>query len=287
MINIYDIWFSNLDVSNNVKLKLIKEFKKVENIWRLNEKELIEKGFKEKNINKILDDKYRLNLDKYADYMEKNKIDLILCNNEKYPNSLQFIENKPAFLYVRGDIENLYDDSVAIIGSRNASEYGKFTARKIAKEIADKNVNIVSGLAIGIDKYAHLGALESNIGKTIAVLGTGVLDKDIYPLQNKRIFDRILENDGTIVSEFKLGTKPEKYNFPIRNRIISGLSKKIIVVEATENSGSLITAKFALEQGKDIFAVPGNITSNSSIGTNNLIFEGANIFRNIDDIFNL
>lgn len=287
MINIYDIWFSNLDVSNNVKLKLIKEFKKVENIWRLNEKELIEKGFKEKNINKILDDKYRLNLDKYADYMEKNKIDLILCNNEKYPNSLQFIENKPAFLYVRGDIENLYDDSVAIIGSRNASEYGKFTARKIAKEIADKNVNIVSGLAIGIDKYAHLGALESNIGKTIAVLGTGVLDKDIYPLQNKRIFDRILESGGTIVSEFKLGTKPEKYNFPIRNRIISGLSKKIIVVEATENSGSLITAKFALEQGKDIFAVPGNITSNSSVGTNNLIFEGANIFRNTDDIFNL
>lgn len=287
MINIYDIWFSNLDVSNNVKLKLIKEFKKAENIWKLNKKELIEKDFKEKSINKILDDKYRLNLEKYANYMEENKINLILCNSEKYPSSLQFIESKPAFLYVRGNIENLYDDSVAIVGSRNASEYGKFTARKIAKEIADKNVNIVSGLAIGIDKYAHLGTLESNIGKAIAVLGTGVLDKDIYPLQNKRIFDRILENDGTIVSEFKLGTKPEKYNFPVRNRIISGLSKKIIVVEATENSGSLITAKFALEQGKDIFAVPGNITSNSSKGTNNLIFEGANIFRNTDDIFNL
>lgn len=287
MINIYDIWFSNLDISNKVKLKLIKEFKKTDNIWKLNEKELIEKGFKEKSINKILDDKYKVNLEKYANYMEKNRIDLVLCNTERYPTSLQFIEDKPAFLYVRGSIENLYDDSVAIVGSRNASEYGKFIARKIAKEIANRNVNIVSGLAIGIDKYAHLGALESNIGKTIAVLGTGILDKDIYPLQNKKIFERILENDGTIVSEFKLGTKPEKYNFPVRNRIISGLSKKIIVVEATENSGSLITAKFALEQGKDVFAVPGNITSNNSSGTNELIFEGANIFRKVDDIFNL
>ena len=287
MINLYDIWFSNLEISNSVKLKLLEKLKSVENIWKVEQKELIEFGFKEKSINKILDNKYKLNLEKYANYMEKNKISLILCNSEKYPSSLKCIDNKPAFLYVRGNIESLYDDSIAIVGSRNASEYGKKVSRKIAKEIADRNVNVVSGLAIGIDKYAHLGALESNIGKTIAVLGTGIMDKDIYPLQNKKIFERILEKGGTIVSEFKLGTKPEKYNFPLRNRIISGLSKKVIVVEASENSGSLITVNYALEQGKEIFAVPGNITSNSSIGTNKLIFEGANIFRNINDIFYL
>ena len=188
-------------------------------------------------------------------------------------------------MYIRGSLENLYSDNVAIVGSRNASEYGKNVARKISKELADKNINIVSGLALGIDKYAHLGALDSRLGKTIAVLGTGVSDYEVYPFQNKKIFERILENDGTIISELRLGTKPEKYNFPLRNRIISGISKKVIVVEATQNSGSLITANYALDQGKDIYAVPGNITSKNSVGTNKLIDERAYIFKSIQDIF--
>lgn len=256
MINTYDIWFSNIDVSNSTKLKLLEKFESAEKIWNLKDTELQKISLKENSIKKILDTKYRLKLDKYVNFMEKNKIDLVLCNEEKYPSSLKAIEDKPAFLYVRGKLENLYEDSVAIIGSRKASDYGKFVAKKFAKEIADKNVNIVSGLAIGIDKYAHLGALESKIGKTIAVLGTGILDNDIYPLQNRKVFERILETGGTIVSEFKLGTKPEKYNFPYRNRIISGLSKKVIVVESSEKSGSLITVNYALEQGKDVFAVP-------------------------------
>lgn len=256
MINIYDIWFSNLDISNGVKLKLLEKFESTKNIWKLSEEELRKSDFKEKSVEKILDDKYRCKLDKYAEYMEKNRIDLILCNSEKYPKKLNFINDKPAFLYVRGNIENLYGDSVAIVGSRIATEYGKYVARKLAKDIADRNVNVVSGLAIGIDKYAHLGALDSNLGKTIAVLGTGIGNDDIYPFQNKRVFERILETGGTVISEFKIGTKPEKYNFPYRNRVISGVSDKLIVVESTEKSGSLITADYALEQGKDIFAVP-------------------------------
>ena len=130
-------------------------------------------------------------------------------------------------------------------------------------------------LLFGIDKYAHLGALDSNIGKTIAVLGTGVADKDLYPEQNRKVFERILENNGLIVSEYIIGTKAINYNFPARNRIISGLSDKIIVVEASKNSGSLITVNYGLEQGKDIYAVPGNIFSYYSEGTNNLIKEGA------------
>lgn len=137
----------------------------------------------------------------------------------------------------------------------------------------------------GIDKYAHLGALDSKIGKTIAVLGTGVADGDLYPEQNRKVFERILENNGLIVSEYVIGTKAINYNFPARNRIISGLSDKIIVVEASEKSGSLITADFGLEQGKDVYAVPGNIFSKNSVGTNNLIKEGAYAITNSKEIF--
>ena len=218
-------------------------------------------------------------------YIEKNNIKLIsIRDKEKYPSKLYLIENRPAFLYIRGNIKNLYTDSVAIVGSRDATEYGKYVARKIGKELADKNITIVSGLALGIDKYAHLGALDSHLGKTIAVLGTGISNEEIYPYQNRKLFERILENGGSIISEFKLNTKPNKENFPLRNRIISGISDKIIVVEATNQSGSLITARLGLEQGKDIFAVPGNITSKYSIGTNKLIEEGAFLFKNINDI---
>lgn len=285
MIKIYDIWFSNLEISNSLKLKLLQKFENTESIWKLKKKDFEEFEVTNKNVSKILDIKYRLSLDKYAKLMEENKIGLILCNDKRYPLNLSKIDDKPACLYVRGKIENLYDDCIAIVGSREATEYGKDIAKKFAKEIADRNVNVVSGLARGIDKYAHLGALESNIGKTIAVLGTGILDQDIYPLQNKKVFQRILESGGTIVTEFKLGTKPEKYNFPYRNRIISGLSSKILVVESSEKSGSLITANYALDQGKDVFAIPGNITSDKSTGTNKLIFEGANIARSVEDIF--
>lgn len=143
-----------------------------------------------------------------------------------------------------------------IVGCRMASNMGKNIARKIAKELANRNLNIISGLAIGIDKYAHLGALDSDIGKTIAVLGSSVADEDIYPLQNAKVFERILDKGGAVVTEYCIGSKPEKHHFPARNRIISGLSDKVIVVEAKRKSGSLITANWAIDQGKDVFAVP-------------------------------
>ena len=285
MINEYDIWFSNIEISNKEKIKLLEKLKNSQIIWTLTEKELLEKGIKEQTINKVLEEGYRKKIDKYKNYLERNKIKLICVNSKEYPESLKHIDNKPAYLYVRGKLENLYDDNVAIVGSRKASTYGKFISRKISKEIADRNVNIVSGLAIGIDKYAHLGALDSGYGKTIAVLGTGVSDNEIYPLENKKVFERILENNGTVVSEFKLGTKPEKYKFPLRNRIISGLAKKIIVVEAKEKSGTLNTVDFALEQGRDVFVIPGNINSINSIGTNNLIKQGAKMITNYEEIF--
>lgn len=285
MVNEYDVWLSNIDISNYNKLKLLKKFNNSKNIWKLTQKELKDLEIKSDIIEKILEPEKRINLRKYLNYIERENIKVISCMSEEYPKLLEYINNKPVFIYVRGNISNLYDDSVAIVGSRNATDYGKNISRKIAKEIADKNVNIVSGLAIGIDKYAHLGALDSSIGKTIAVLGTGVSNNEIYPYENKKIFERILENNGTIISEFKLGTKPERYNFPLRNRIISGLSRKIVIVEAEEKSGSLITAEYAIDQGRDVYAVPGNITSKNSVGTNKLISDGAFVFSNVEDLF--
>ena len=285
MIDEYEVWLSNINISNKRKIELLKKFRTAKKIWNLDKKSLEKLDLKESEINNILENEEKRNLEKYVNYMVKHNILLVSCFSEKYPDSLKFIDNRPVFLYIRGNIENLYEDCVAIVGSRNASIYGRNVARKIAKELADRNINIVSGLAAGIDKFAHLGALESKTGKTIAVLGTGISDNEIYPFENKKLFENILESKGTIISEFKLGTKPLKYNFPLRNRIISGLSKKLIVVEAAQNSGSLITADFALEQGKDIYAVPGNITSENSVGTNELIKQGAYLFNKIDDLF--
>lgn len=285
MIDEYEVWLSNINISNKRKIELLKKFRTAKKIWNLDKKSLEKLDLKESEINNILENEEKRNLEKYVNYMVKHNILLVSCFSEKYPDSLKFIDNRPVFLYIRGNIENLYEDCIAIVGSRNASIYGRNVARKIARELADRNINIVSGLAAGIDKFAHLGALESKTGKTIAVLGTGISDNEIYPFENKKLFENILESKGTIISEFKLGTKPLKYNFPLRNRIISGLSTKLIVVEAAKNSGSLITADFALEQGKDIYAVPGNITSENSVGTNELIKQGAYLFNKIDDLF--
>lgn len=274
MNSIYDIWFSRIEINNKMKLELLQKFETQE-IFGMKRKDLgiLLGEEKEQIIDKIINLNERRNLEKYASYFEKNSIIMINFKEKIYPSKLNNIEDKPAYIFIRGNRNLLEEDNIAIVGSRNATEQGKIFTRKFAKEIADRNVNIVSGLALGIDKYAHLGALDSEIGKTIAVLGTGIADSDIYPLQNKKIFERILENGGTVLSEYIIGTKPLKYHFPLRNRIISGISEKIVVIEATEKSGSLITANYGLEQGKDIYAVPGRIKDINSKGTNKLIKE--------------
>ena len=183
-----------------------------------------------------------------------------------------------------GNVKKLFEDNVAIIGSRMCSEYGRKIAFKTAKELSNMNINTVSGMAVGIDTYAHLGSLSGKEGKTIAVLANGLAIHDIYPNENVKLFERIIENGGAVVSEYPLGTKPEKMSFPARNRIISGVSSGIIVIEAKEKSGTLITVDFALEQGKEVFAVPGNICSKTSKGTNMLIMEGSNIFTETQDL---
>lgn len=206
--------------------------------------------------------------------MKKNNIDIISIEDKQYPYILKEIYDPPICLYIRGNKEILNNKSISIVGCRKATDYGRKVARDFAYNISKQDINIISGLAIGIDSEAHLGAVEAN-KKTIAVLGNGL--DTIYPKENINLSQKILDSGGTIISEYPLGTKPKKENFPARNRIISGMSNGLLVVEAKEKSGTLITVDFALEQGRNVFVVPGNIVSENSAGTNDLIKQGAKL----------
>lgn len=182
-----------------------------------------------------------------------NQIKKIRIGDKNYPEKLLHIYAPPQELYVLGDEHILNDKSIAIIGCRDCSEYGKKVSYLFAQEFANKNINVISGLARGIDTYAHKGAIVKN-GKTIAVLGCGL--DIIYPPENRNLYFEIIKKGGAIITEYPLGTKPLKHNFPARNRIISGLSDGVLVVEAKKRSGTLITVEHALDQGKDVYAVP-------------------------------
>jgi len=285
----YWIWLSRIKGigSKNIN-KLLNKYKTPENIWRLNEKELTKiNGIGEIIAKNILNIDYRKNLDKYEGYMLKNNIKLISINDEKYPKKLKEIYDPPICIYVKGNEKILNDFAISIIGCRNCSKYGENISKKLAFSLSNNNINVISGLARGIDTYAHKGCININNlnvekGKTIAVVGNGL--DIIYPKENIEIFNNIIYSGGAIVSEYIIGTKPFKMNFPARNRIISGLSDGVIVVEATEKSGTMITVDFALEHGKNVFAIPGNIDSKNSEGTNRLIKEGAKLVTNINDI---
>ena len=208
---------------------------------------------------------------------EKGVIEL---GDSNFPFLLTQISSPPKQLFFEGNLEALKPRAVAIVGSRKASEYGKWVAYSVAKRLGKAGITIVSGMAEGIDSSAHKGALDAN-AKTIAVMGNGV---DIcYPKINKSLRAKILEQ-GLIISEYPDGTEPAKYTFPARNRIISGLSEAIVIVEAGLVSGSLITAEFAVDQGRELYAVPGNIDRKSSIGCNKLIRDGVKPLVFIDDI---
>ena len=235
--------------------------------------------------------------------MQKHSIDIIFIEDKEYPELLKQIDNPPLCLYIIGKKEVLNQTNIAIVGSRDATEYGKDVAKKFAFNLACNGVNIVSGLARGIDSYAHIGtikALRERIrmqnnyaigynekkigGKAIAVLGNG-LDR-VFPQENYKLAKEIIKYGGCIISEYPLGTKPNRENFPARNRIISGLCNGILVVEAKPKSGTIITVDFALEQGRDVFAIPGNIDSITSMGTNELIKQGAKIVTDYREIIN-
>ncbi len=228
---------------------------------------------------------FKLNMEFSKDQIEEflknlQDIQVITFWDEKYPEWLRNIYDPPAILYCKGNCTLLKERGLAIVGTRKATSYGKNIAQKFAHEIS-KYMPIISGLALGIDSQAHLGALEGK-GKTIAVLGNGI---DIaYPKTNEILYKRILEENGCIVSEYPPKTPPSKFRFPLRNRIIAGLSLAVLVVEAPEKSGALITANYALEYGIDVLAVPGDITRINSKGTNNLILNGARPVISLEDL---
>jgi len=213
----------------------------------------------------------------------KDKIEVIKKSSRDYPKILKEIHNPPKQLYVRGNLPKDHNLNFAIVGTRAASDYGRTLAFKIAKELAELGFNIVSGLALGIDTQAHLGALEGK-GRTTAVMGSAIDDNSVYPSENLNLVKKIISSGGAVISEYEPGTKSEIWFFPERNRIIAGLSQGVLVVEAPEKSGALITARAALEQNREVFAIPGSIFSKNSFGANNLIKSGAKMVTAVDDI---
>jgi DNA processing protein len=205
---------------------------------------------------------------------------VITLVDDAYPPLLREIVDPPLALHFRGDVSLLARPAVAIVGSRRASPYGVNAASHLARQIASAGIVIVSGGARGIDAAAHQAALEAN-GATIAILGTGI--DVVYPRSNRRLF-RMVEERGLILSEFAPGTPPKRENFPMRNRVISGLARGTLIVEATSRSGSLITARMAAEQGRDVFAVPGSIFSAGSEGTHRLVQYGAKLVHDANDV---
>lgn len=218
-----------------------------------------------------------------AERLAAEKIRFISIDDEGYPARLAEIFNPPMILYFRGNLDSLDSFPVAIVGSRKSTIYGRQVAERLAGDLARNGLAIVSGLALGIDTYAHSATLAAR-GKTIAVLGCGPDWSSLYPTSNRRLAEEIITGGGAVISEFPLGMSPLKMNFPQRNRIISGLSLGVIVVEAEEKSGALITARFALEQGREVMAVPGNIFSSFSSGPNRLLKDGATIITKAQDV---
>lgn len=212
--------------------------------------------------------------------VELNRVSVLTYQDEDYPENLKKIYDPPPVLYMKGAFKESDNVSVAIVGTRVPTRYGKLVTEKIATELAERGVTIISGMASGIDSIAHRAAILAK-GRTIAVFGSGV--NMTYPPENINLKEKIQEN-GAVISEFPMNTRPERTNFPMRNRIISGLSLGTIVIEAAEKSGALITSDFALEQGKDVFAVPGNINSPKSKGTNRLIKMGAKLIETAEDV---
>ncbi len=202
---------------------------------------------------------------------------------ENYPNLLAQISDPPGQLYCRGNLDLLSSECFAVVGTRKLTSYGKESTRNITADLARSGFTIVSGLAMGIDAVAHQATLDAG-GKTTVVLGGGVDDKMIGPQVNFGLAMKVLENSGLIVSEYPEGFHPNEKTFPQRNRIISGLSRGVLVIEADEKSGALITATCAVDQNRDVFAVPGSIFSSKSVGTNNLIKKGAKLVVSVQDI---
>ncbi len=248
--------------------------------WRASIHELQAAGLDRRSLENLLLARRTLDVAAEWEQVQRSGVTVITLLDECYPANLRQIDAPPPLLYVRGDLQPSDLWAIGIVGTRRASVYGREVAHTLGRDLAQQGITVVSGLAVGVYTVAHKAALEAN-GRTIAVLGSGV--DQIYPPANRGLAQQIVAN-GALLSEYPLGTRPDARNFPPRNRIISGLSKGVVIVEAGERSGALITARFAAEQGRDVFAVPGSILHPGSVGCNTLIQQGATPLLSVDDI---
>jgi DNA processing protein len=277
----YWIWLSSLvNTTPRKKYQLLQYFRDPALMWEADESELEASGLcSRKLISHLTDKTVRKETEQAFEAVRRSDADIITIYDKAYPELLKYIADPPLVLYCRGKPQG-DEKCMAVVGSRRATWYGLDMSKRLSRELAEHGVTIVSGMARGIDSQAHKGALEAR-GRTIAVLGCGI---DVaYPPENRGLMEEIVCH-GAVISEYLPGTEPSRYNFPARNRIISGISLGVTIVEAGEKSGSLITAEYALEQGRDVFSVPGNINSRNSTGTNRLIRDGAKIVTDVGDI---
>ncbi len=263
--------------------KLLERFGSAEAVYKANRAELEQLRLPPEAVDTIIARELQSRADAEIQAVKRLGGDILLLDDGVYPPSLREIYDPPIVLYVKGAWSDCLDQPcIGVVGSRRCSTYGQNSAIMLARDLAQRGMTVVSGFARGIDAAAHRGALDAG-GRTIAVLGTGI--DEVYPRDHKKLAAEILDRGGALISQFPLGTPPVSENFPYRNRIISGLSLGVVVVEAAENSGSLITARLAMEQNREVFAVPGNITSRNSFGTNYLIKgAGAKLVQQWQDI---
>lgn len=262
--------------------RLLEKFGSAENVFHATRSELEQLRLKPETVESLIKREFHEKAEAESEVVKNSGGDVLVLDDGSYPYLLREIADPPITLYVKGDWSACFDaPCIGVVGSRRCSTYGENASQMLSRDLAARGICIVSGLARGIDTAAHRGALEAG-GRTIAVLGTGI--NQVYPKENVRLVEQILEKGGAVVSQFPIDTPPIAENFPYRNRIISGLSLGVLLVEASERSGSLITARLAMEQNREVFAVPGNITSKNSFGTNYLIKSGAQLVQQWQDV---
>ncbi|HIE17679.1 MAG TPA: DNA-protecting protein DprA [Dehalococcoidia bacterium] len=277
----YWISFTRIPGIGRVKIsQLLDHFGSLDHAWKASPGELKKAGMDSKTVDTILNLRPRISPDIEMERLKQYKVEVLTCDSPMYPQRLKEVYDYPPLLYIRGNLLPEDECCLAVVGTRRATVYGRQVTEELVSDLARDGITIVSGLAKGIDSIAHRTALEVN-GRTIAVFASGL--DIVYPAENATLARQIMEH-GALISEYPLGTKPKADNFPRRNRIMSGLSLGVLVVEAGKNSGALITANQALEQNRDVFAVPGSIMSPASRGTNHLIQEGAKLVLSHLDI---
>jgi len=262
---------------------LIEHFKTAQNAWEAGEEALHQAGLDDRSCRELISARSTLNLEHIAEALVKEGINTTTPEQDDYPPLLKEIYDPPPILYYRGTLPDERSYPIGVVGTRKCTPYGKMACETIVHSLAEQNITIVSGLAYGIDASAHETTLNAH-GTTIGVLGASLEKSNIYPAGNRMLGERMVAEGGALISEHPLGTPPLKQHFPRRNRIISGLSYGVLVVEAPEKSGALLTARYALEQDREVFAIPGNITNENALGTNNLIKMGARLVTDASDV---